>query len=250
MEHLKLSDGEWKLMKMLWAGSRRRWRSWSQPWTRHRVEPATIFAMLKRLIAKGAVTMDDSGKFQKYSAAITYADVEPEETESFLSKVYGGSVGMMVSNLVGVARCPEQEIQELKAILDAAENRRNPHAERHFDRFRADCSRAAGAGDFQNRVPKRMIYCLWLVVLLKLCLPGRCFLCRFFRRRTELRLCRLCRPAGGFNCIDNSSAVDDRTTTHGSGSNNDAAEQTVTQPETKPETHLDACRSGKTRQSR
>ena len=81
----------------------------------------TIFMMLKRLIAKGAVTMDDSGKFQKYSAAITYSDVEPEETESFLSKVYGGSVGMMVSNLVGRGALSEQEIQELKAILDAAE---------------------------------------------------------------------------------------------------------------------------------
>ena len=28
---------------------------------------------------------------------------------------------------------------------------------------------------FKNRVPKRMIYCLWLVVLLKLCLPGTLF---------------------------------------------------------------------------
>ena len=82
---------------------------------------ATIFMMLKRLIAKGAVTMDDSGKFQEYSAAITYADVEPEETESFLSKVYGGSVGMMVSSLVGRGALSEQEIRELKAILDAAE---------------------------------------------------------------------------------------------------------------------------------
>ena len=62
---------------------------------------ATIFMMLKRLIAKGAVTMDDSGRFQQYSAAITYSDVEPEETEAFLSKVYGGSVGMMVSNPAG-----------------------------------------------------------------------------------------------------------------------------------------------------
>ena len=25
---------------------------------------------------------------------------------------------------------------------------------------------------FKNRVPKRMIYALWLVVLVKLCLPG------------------------------------------------------------------------------
>ena len=122
MDHIRLSDGEWKLMKTLWA---------RQPqtiaelvaalaaetgWTK-----ATIFMMLKRLIAKGAVTMDDSGKFQEYSAAITYADVEPEETESFLSKVYGGSVGMMVSSLVGRGALSEQEIRELKAILDAAE---------------------------------------------------------------------------------------------------------------------------------
>ena len=85
---------------------------------------ATIFMMLKRLIAKGAVTMDDSGKFQQYSAAITYSDVEPEETEAFLSKVYGGSVGMMVSNLVDRGTLSEQDIQELKAILDAAEKER------------------------------------------------------------------------------------------------------------------------------
>ena len=122
MERVCLSDGEWKLMKSLWA---------QQPqtlaelvaaldadtgWTK-----ATIFMMLKRLIAKGAVTMDDSGKFQQYSAAISYADVEPEETETFLTKVYGGSVGLMVSNLVERGALSEQEIQELKAILDAAE---------------------------------------------------------------------------------------------------------------------------------
>ena len=80
--------------------------------------------MLKRLIAKGAVTMDDSGRFQQYSAAITYSDVEPEETEAFLSKVYGGSVGMMVSNLVDRGTLSEQDIRELKAILDAAEKER------------------------------------------------------------------------------------------------------------------------------
>ena len=34
---------------------------------------------------------------------------------------FGGSVGMMVSNLVGRGALSEQEIQELKAILDAAE---------------------------------------------------------------------------------------------------------------------------------
>ena len=100
MEHLKLSDGEWKLMKTLWAQQGQTLAELvaaldaDTGWSR-----ATIFMMLKRLIAKGAVTMDDSGKFQKYSAAITYSDVEPEETESFLSKVYGGSVAVSYTHL-------------------------------------------------------------------------------------------------------------------------------------------------------
>ena len=122
MADLHLSDGEWKLMKVLWQQSPRTLGAlvaalapttgWSQ---------ATVFMMLKRLIAKGAVSLDESGKYQQYSAAVAYAEVEPEETASFLTKVYGGSVGLMVSNLVGRGALSEQEIRELKAILDAAE---------------------------------------------------------------------------------------------------------------------------------
>ena len=124
MAQIRLSDGEWKLMKTLWEKQPRTLAELVSAldkdtgWSR-----ATIFMMLKRLIAKGTVTMDSSGKFQKYSAAITYADVEPGETVSFLSKVYGGSIGMMVSNLVDRGALSERDIQELRAILDAAEPR-------------------------------------------------------------------------------------------------------------------------------
>ena len=122
MADLHLSDGEWKLMKTLWQRPGQTLAELVSAldadtgWSR-----ATIFMMLKRLIAKGAVTLDESGKYQQYSAAVAYAEVEPEETASFLTKVYGGSVGLMVSNLVGRGALSEQEIRELKAILDAAE---------------------------------------------------------------------------------------------------------------------------------
>ena len=122
MADLHLSDGEWKLMKVLWQQSPRTLGALvaalapTTGWSK-----ATVFMMLKRLIAKGAVSLDGSGKYQQYSAAVAYAEVEPEETASFLTKVYGGSVGLMVSNLVGRGALSEQEIRELKAILDAAE---------------------------------------------------------------------------------------------------------------------------------
>ena len=122
MADLHLSDGEWKLMKVLWQQSPRTLGALvaalapTTGWSK-----ATVFMMLKRLIAKGAVSLDESGKYQQYSAAVAYAEVEPEETASFLTKVYGGGVGLMVSNLVGRGALSEQEIRELKAILDAAE---------------------------------------------------------------------------------------------------------------------------------
>ena len=122
MEHLRLSDGEWKLMKTLWQRPGQTLAELVSAldadtgWSR-----ATIFMMLKRLIAKGAVTMDDSGKFQTYSASVAYADVEPEETESCVSQVYGGCGGVLVSKQGVRGARAEQEIQELKAILDAAE---------------------------------------------------------------------------------------------------------------------------------
>ena len=122
MADLHLSDGEWKLMKVLWQQSPRTLGALvaalapTTGWSK-----ATVFMMLKRLIAKGAVSLDESGRYQQYSAAVAYTEVEPEETASFLTKVYGGSVGLMVSNLVGRGALSEQEIRELKAILDAAE---------------------------------------------------------------------------------------------------------------------------------
>ena len=122
MADLHLSDGEWKLMKVLWQQSPRTLGALvaalapTTGWSK-----ATVFMMLKRLIAKGAVSLDERGKYQQYSAAVSYDEVDPEETASFLTKVYGGSVGLMVSNLVGRGALSEQEIRELKAILDAAE---------------------------------------------------------------------------------------------------------------------------------
>ncbi len=119
-----LSDGEWKLMKLLWQSSPRTIgelvslleddTGWSK---------TTIFVMLKRLIAKGAVRVDDSGRIQQYYPLIERGDVTLGETESFLSRVYDGSVGLLVSSLVGQKALSKNEIDELRRILDEAEKK-------------------------------------------------------------------------------------------------------------------------------
>ena len=124
MEKGILSDGEWKLMKLLWQKAPRtigemvseldEETSWSR---------TTVFVMLKRLIAKEAVRMDDSGQLQQYYPVLKRKEVERAETDSFLSRVYDGSVGFMVSSLVGRRALTDKEIRELRAILEEAEKK-------------------------------------------------------------------------------------------------------------------------------
>ncbi len=125
MSNITLSDGEWKIMKLLWKSAPRTIGEIvselkeNTGWTK-----TTVFVMLKRLIGKEAVRMDDSGRLQQYYPLIERKDVTPEETDSFLSRVYDGSIGMMVSSLAGRKALSKEDIDELRHILDEAEGRK------------------------------------------------------------------------------------------------------------------------------
>lgn len=125
LEHIMLSEGEWKIMKLMWESSPRTLREITTAleaetgWTR-----PTIHVMLKRLIVKGAVRVDETVRIHEYYPLIKRKDVAPEETESFLNRVYDGSVGMLFSALTERKSLSSKEIAELRQILDHAEKNR------------------------------------------------------------------------------------------------------------------------------
>lgn len=120
--HVNLSDSEWKLMNHLWARSPqtiteltavlRAETGWSKN---------TIITMLSRLETKGAVRYEPGGSARRYFPSVQREDAALAETESFLSKVYGGSLGLMVSSLVESRALSEEDLAELAAILERAE---------------------------------------------------------------------------------------------------------------------------------
>lgn len=124
MNGIHLSEGEWKIMKLLWesppqtiaqlVASLEAETGWSR---------TTVFVMLKRLIAKGAVRVDDSGRVQQYYPTVTRARVAAEAADSFLARVYDGSIGWMVSSLTGRRALSAEEIAELRRVLDEAEKK-------------------------------------------------------------------------------------------------------------------------------
>ena len=124
MSHINLSDGEWKIMKLLWTSEPRTLGELvSELEAETGWNKSTVFMMLKRLIAKNAVRVEAGGRVHEYYPIITRRDVTPHETDSFLSRVYDGSVGMMVSALAGRHALSKEDIAELKAIIESAEKK-------------------------------------------------------------------------------------------------------------------------------
>lgn len=119
---IMLSDGEWKLMNLLWESSPRtvsqmvKAMEGDTGWSK-----ATIFIMLGRLCDKGAVTVQEGGRSKEYFPAVDKSAAAAEETEHFLRKVYGGSVGLMLASMAGQKALNQKDIDELYAILKKAE---------------------------------------------------------------------------------------------------------------------------------
>jgi len=119
---ITLSDGEWKLMNLLWEGSPRTIGEMVSAlkddtgWTK-----GTIFIMLSRMADKGVVSFEQGTRYKLYYPILKREDAALRETENFLSKVYGGSVGLMVASMAGQKVLSREDIDELYAVLQAAE---------------------------------------------------------------------------------------------------------------------------------
>ncbi|MEY8386770.1 BlaI/MecI/CopY family transcriptional regulator [Oscillospiraceae bacterium 38-13] len=118
---IDLSNSEWKLMRRLWdhaprtitelTAALREETGWSKN---------TVITMLSRLEAKGAVRHEEGLRAKRYFPVLRREDAARDETESFLSRVYGGSLGLMMSAMVESRRLSEADIAELSAILEQA----------------------------------------------------------------------------------------------------------------------------------
>ena len=117
-----LSDGEWRIMNLLWKDAPLRVPEITERlraetgWSR-----ATVNMMLNRLEEKGAVASESLGRAKAYYPLLSQTDARQKETARFLDRLYGGSLGLMVSSLAGQKALSREEIRELYAILEKAE---------------------------------------------------------------------------------------------------------------------------------
>ena len=117
-----LSENEWYIMQVLWEKSSASLRelcdalSESKGWTKH-----AISSFLKRMMEKGAISVDESGKVKNYIPLWNKEETILEETQSIMERVYKGDLLLMVSNAVKEQKLTKEEIEELKNMLDRME---------------------------------------------------------------------------------------------------------------------------------
>lgn len=115
----KISETEWELMKVIWADApiaaeqiiqalNKSGESW---------HPKTVKTLLNRLVKKQALAFEKKGRAYLYRPLVEEQECVTEVSQSFLEKVFGGSLKPMLAHFVEQKKLSDQEIQELKQIL-------------------------------------------------------------------------------------------------------------------------------------
>jgi BlaI family transcriptional regulator, penicillinase repressor len=118
-----LSEAEWKIMKLLWRQSPQpaydlaealaKTEKWS-----HR----TVKTLLNRLLNKKAVTYEEYKNLYLYSPAITEEECVRAESESFVDRVFEGSLALMMVHFAKQKKLSKAELEELRRIAEKLED--------------------------------------------------------------------------------------------------------------------------------
>ncbi len=123
MAQVNLSAGEWRVMEELWRNPATlmelvRALGESAGWAK-----STVSTMVRRMEAKGLIRAEQEGKAKVFFPQVAREEAAAAETESLLTRVYHGSVGLMVSTLLQNRQISPAELEELQAILEGKEGR-------------------------------------------------------------------------------------------------------------------------------
>lgn len=123
-ENVALTSAEWSVMECLWEHAPRTGRELSEAlekvngWSR-----STTLTLLRRLEDKGAVGTETEGRVKAFLPLVSREEAALRETENLLSRVYQGSLSLMVSAFTKKQTLSRGELEELYAILKEAEGK-------------------------------------------------------------------------------------------------------------------------------
>src|SRR5690349_24341930 len=115
----RISETEWEVMKVVWSRAPRSageiieaLRQTDPSW-----HTRTAKAFLNRLVKKKALGFSKEGRAYLYRPLVRREECVDAVSESFLGRVFGGSLRPMLAHFVERDKLSEQEIRELRRLL-------------------------------------------------------------------------------------------------------------------------------------
>ena len=115
---INISESEWTVMEYLWSHPLSTITDIRKALSRNGWSDSTIKTLVRRLVSKKAVAINDKGAVFRYYALLPEQDCRLKETKSFINRVYNGSVNMLVTNLASDSNLTEKETQVLLRLID------------------------------------------------------------------------------------------------------------------------------------
>lgn len=125
--HISISESEWEVMKIIWKEAPRTLQDVLGSLKHTGWSTTTIQTYLARLVKKGALTTQRQGKGYLYYPAVSEDDCQLAESRTFLNRVYNGSLSQMVKGFVKSGSLSEDELSELKKLIDEQEKSNADH---------------------------------------------------------------------------------------------------------------------------
>lgn len=123
----RISDTEWEIMHVIWQ---------RHPATANHIlealaargpswHPKTVRTLLARLVRKKVLDFKTSGRTYAYSPLVSEEECIATASESFLERVFGGSLTPMLAHFVERRKLSPQDFEEMKQLLEAHSKKRN-----------------------------------------------------------------------------------------------------------------------------
>ena len=118
----KISETEWEIMRIVWASHPisaaeiiERLVATDATW-----HPKTARTLLARLVQKKALDYEPQGRAYVYEPLLTERECVTAVSESFVARVFGGSLKPMLAHFVEQRRLSRSDLAELQRLLDGA----------------------------------------------------------------------------------------------------------------------------------
>lgn len=121
----KISNAEWEVMKIIWNNPQITAANIIQA-LKNKCEwkPATVKSLINRLLNKKVIGFNKSGNEYFYFPLISENECIKLESQSFLDRVFNGSMKSMLLTFVESKEISERDIEELKSILNQSSKKK------------------------------------------------------------------------------------------------------------------------------